>query len=298
MQMPSIASVQSLGLLSAAEEAAGSSAAPGAAQIFWWVFWGVGWVILIWQLISLRQGDPLARCPVRRHRLPSWFVPSQLLIWMVGSLLISSVIKTGLPNESVWREAAAHLGTFFWYLFLLIVFLGAARFGFVRGFEGFGLDLRRLKRDFLQAVLTLWALLPLVFLSLKVTVWIGRLFCGPDFAMDQHTSLAALHQYPQLWLRGLIILNTVLVVPVFEEVLFRGLLQSTLTASLGKPWLSIAGVSLLFAMMHPYPTHLPALLILSFGLGYAYEKSGSLLQPIFMHILFNALNVTASLGGI
>lgn len=296
--MPSTASVQSLELLLAAEGAADSSAASGAAQILWRVLLGAGLVILIWRLISLRQGDPLARCPVRRHRLPSWFVPSQLLIWMVGSLLIGSVVQAGFPHESVWREAAAHLGTLLWYVFLLMVFLGAARFGFVRGFEGFGLNLRRLKQDFLQAVLTLWALLPLVFLSLEVTVWIGRLFCGPDFAMDQHTSLSALHQYPQLWLRGLIIFNTVLVVPVFEEVLFRGLLQSTLTASLGKPWLSIAGVSLLFAMMHPYPTHLPALLILSFGLGYAYEKSGSLLQPIFIHILFNALNVTAALGGI
>ncbi len=295
--MPSIASVQSLGLLLAAEEAADFSAAPGAAQILWCVLWGVGLVILIRWLISLRQGDPLAQHPIRRHRLPSWFVPSQLLIWMVGSLLVVSVIKAGFPDNNIQREAAVHIGTTVWYLFLLMIFLGAARFGFVRGFQGFGLDLRRPKRDFLQAVLTLWALLPLVFLSLEVTVWIGRLFCGPDFAMDQHTSLAALHQYPQLWLRGLIILNTVLVVPVFEEVLFRGLLQSTLTASLGKPWLSIAGVSLLFAMMHPYPAHLPALLILSFGLGYAYEKSGSLLQPIFIHILFNALNVAAALWG-
>ena len=31
------------------------------------------------------------------------------------------------------------------------------------------------------------------------------------------------------------------------------------------------------------------------GLGYAYEKSGSLLRSIFIHAIFNAANVTLSL---
>jgi membrane protease YdiL (CAAX protease family) len=31
------------------------------------------------------------------------------------------------------------------------------------------------------------------------------------------------------------------------------------------------------------------------GLGYSYEKSGSLLRPIFMHALFNGITIAAAL---
>jgi membrane protease YdiL (CAAX protease family) len=139
--------------------------------------------------------------------------------------------------------------------------------------------------------------MPLIFAALQVTLLIGQWLMGPDFAMDQHASLAALSDFPQWWMRAVIVLNAVLMVPIFEEVLFRGLLQSTLTAHLGRPWLAVLAVSILFSMMHPYPTHLPALMVLSLGLGYAYEKSGSLLQAIFMHILFNGTNIALTLLG-
>ena len=39
-----------------------------------------------------------------------------------------------------------------------------------------------------------------------------------------------------------------------------------------------------------------ALFMLAMGLGYTYEKSGSLLQPIFMHALFNGVTVASALA--
>jgi membrane protease YdiL (CAAX protease family) len=35
--------------------------------------------------------------------------------------------------------------------------------------------------------------------------------------------------------------------------------------------------------------------MLSIGLGYAYERSGSLLRPILMHVFFNGFNIAMSL---
>ena len=34
---------------------------------------------------------------------------------------------------------------------------------------------------------------------------------------------------------------------------------------------------------------------LSIGIGYSYEKSGSLFRPIFIHALFNATSIIATL---
>jgi len=115
----------------------------------------------------------------------------------------------------------------------------------------------------------------------------------------------------------LIIITTIAVVPVFEEMLFRGMFQtmirsffrrSSLVArrtshgsrapsheALNGAWLAIAISSGLFAMIHLNTDHWPALFVLSVCMGYAYEKSGSLLRPIFIHCIFNASSVLSVL---
>jgi membrane protease YdiL (CAAX protease family) len=102
-----------------------------------------------------------------------------------------------------------------------------------------------------------------------------------------------------LALRILIVAGTVVIVPLFEELLFRGLIQTmirSVLSEIGKPvWMAIALSSVLFAIMHEEPGHYPALFILGATMGYAYEKSGSLLRPIFIHSIFNGVMLAATL---
>jgi len=65
---------------------------------------------------------------------------------------------------------------------------------------------------------------------------------------------------------------------------------------LGRPWPAILLTSVLFATVHGNVTHWPALFVLSLGLGYAYEKSGSLLRPLFMHAMFNGISILGTLA--
>jgi membrane protease YdiL (CAAX protease family) len=95
-------------------------------------------------------------------------------------------------------------------------------------------------------------------------------------------------------LKILVAVFAALIVPVFEELLFRGFFQTTLRSLSGSPWVGIVLTSVFFAILHP-PTHIPALFMLSVGLGYAYERSGSLLRPILMHIFFNGLSIGMTL---
>jgi hypothetical protein len=94
----------------------------------------------------------------------------------------------------------------------------------------------------------------------------------------------------------MIIFTAIVVVPLTEEMLFRGMLQTVLRSYIARPWPAIIFASLVFVMFHENPQHWPALFVLSLCLGYAYEKSGSLFRPIFIHSLFNALSVFAALG--
>lgn len=86
----------------------------------------------------------------------------------------------------------------------------------------------------------------------------------------------------------------VVVAPVAEEMIFRGYLYPVGKKYLG-PFLSMAVTSLLFAVLHGHVGSIPALFTLAMCLGLAYEKSGSLMIPMIMHAVFNAVSVTAIL---
>jgi membrane protease YdiL (CAAX protease family) len=81
----------------------------------------------------------------------------------------------------------------------------------------------------------------------------------------------------------------VLLAPVVEELLFRGILYPTIKAA-GFPRWAWGGTSVLFAAMHVnLMTFLP-LLLLSLILTWLYERTRNLLAPITAHVVFNAVN--------
>jgi membrane protease YdiL (CAAX protease family) len=133
-------------------------------------------------------------------------------------------------------------------------------------------------------------------LMIVLTISFGRIIWGPDFNLQQHEELELVAQYAQLPVRVLIVITAVVIVPVFEETLFRGLFQTWLRSLLARPWLAIFMCSGMFAVMHSDTGHWPALLALSMSMGYSYEKSGSLFRPIFIHSLFNAASIIAVLN--
>ncbi len=96
-----------------------------------------------------------------------------------------------------------------------------------------------------------------------------------------------------------ILLGLVLVVvPIVEEVIYRGIIQRTATGLGVRPWTAIAATSVVFALMHggAIAWHvMPGLFVLSLAFGWAYHKTGRLMAPILMHIAFNSINVALAL---
>lgn len=89
---------------------------------------------------------------------------------------------------------------------------------------------------------------------------------------------------------ALVSVFAVVVAPVFEEFLFRGFAYPALKQRWGT-WKALATVSAVFAVVHQHIPSIGPLFTLALGLGLAYELTGSLLAPITMHALFNAMNV-------
>jgi len=86
------------------------------------------------------------------------------------------------------------------------------------------------------------------------------------------------------------VLITVVVAPLGEELLFRGVLYPAIKRA-GFPQLALWGTSTLFAAIHfNLPIFLP-LLLLALLLVWLYEQTDNLLAPLAAHMLFNAANL-------
>jgi membrane protease YdiL (CAAX protease family) len=87
------------------------------------------------------------------------------------------------------------------------------------------------------------------------------------------------------WGARLILL--VLLLPVAEELLFRGVFQGVLSGLWG-PATGVLVTALLFAVAHASPVALPFLLLAGLTTGLARHASGSLLPGLAFHVLYNA----------
>ncbi len=87
---------------------------------------------------------------------------------------------------------------------------------------------------------------------------------------------------------ALTLLATVVVAPLFEEVIFRGLLFGSLRGRLG-PWPAAVLSALLFGLAHGYgATGFASVFVSGVLWAWAYERTGSLLPAIAAHALNNA----------
>lgn len=253
----------------------------GLSILVLWLFWFDGFAAL-------------RKAPVRRNRM-SPFIPMMVLgVWILLMFGINWGIETVFRESSgVFRQAVNYPAMVILEVGLILVMLFLAHRTFARGIKGFGLDLRTVGKDAGAAVINLAAVYALVIMLLWVVLAVGTLI-DPDFSLEQHQSLTFLGEAESFWFQLLTVAFAVVIVPIFEEMLFRGLLQTSVRSLTASPWTAILLTSLFFSILHP-PTHAPALFALSCGLGYAYERSGSLLRSILMHIFFNGLSVGVTL---
>ncbi len=93
----------------------------------------------------------------------------------------------------------------------------------------------------------------------------------------------------------------VVLAPIAEELLFRGLLFRAL---LQRRSVHVAALvsSLVFAVVHidvavSQPIALVGLTLVGVALAYAYERTGSLLVPIVGHAAFNGITLVVALVG-
>jgi membrane protease YdiL (CAAX protease family) len=149
--------------------------------------------------------------------------------------------------------------------------------------KAFGLEAARQPNAARWGVLAAVAAVPAV---LGLQYLCGRLMSHPEAQqMIQMLERADLPTGERLFIGAL----AVLVAPVAEEAMFRGILYPTIKQA-GHPRAAVWVTSLLFAGMHFNAESFAPLTVFSMLLIWLYEKTGSLLAPITAHSLFNYTN--------
>jgi membrane protease YdiL (CAAX protease family) len=238
----------------------------------------------------------LDSAPSRPNTMPYYFPFAVLFGWLVLSSLGSTVIESVTSEEIDWQQKFATFGFYFFVEVIAVIFiLFAVNRFFVNGLSGFGLRIKGIFRDICHSTLMFIGTWPFVAFAIFLVAFFGQLIMGSDFEMQKNEGLEVLLGYKQLSLRILMIVFAALLTPIFEELVFRGLLQTYLRETLGyKPWTSIFVVAGIFAVLHPL-MHFPGIFILAVVMGYAYEKSGSLLRPMLIHCFFNSWQIALAL---
>lgn len=271
---------------------------PELTNYFFAILYLTGLAILIAWLIKTKYGTAaLLHSKPRRHNMPNILPFLLIFIWIaLSSALVGLIRKTDLFSAfDQWQKTLlTYLSLAIVEILMICVILLAGWHYFARRLKGFGLAAKNLLPDAAWAAIALIAVAPLVELLVRAVVFIGKLFVGESFQMQQNEGIADILAYDNLSVKVAIFLFSVLIVPFFEETLFRGIIQSYLRGLLKKPWHAILLTSAIFTMLHP-AMHWPALLVFSIALGYTYEKSSSLWRPIIMHSLFNGINLTITL---
>lgn len=92
-------------------------------------------------------------------------------------------------------------------------------------------------------------------------------------------------------------LSSIIIAPVCEEMVFRGLLFTALMKRGMSDAASVGGSAMLFALFHLEPTRLPLLLVLGVVLGEVRRRTGSTSASMVTHALINLLPALSMLSG-
>jgi membrane protease YdiL (CAAX protease family) len=254
----------------------------------------VGVLVLVgWAVIRSGRREPLslARVPGRPSRL-GWPQLGMILAYGLFDMIVSFA-RGGRVARSLDSDAME--AGIISMLVILTICLVSAQIFFEHGiFRGLGLSLRRWFVDSARGVASFLGVFP-VCLGLQALS--KRLL--PEQLQHVHDLLQFLQGHPGKLDVLLAFVVAVVMAPVVEEVLYRGLLQSALKNITGSSWKAILIASGFFAFIHlkvaPDPTRLVGLeamaplFALAVVLGYNYERTGRLWPSIVVHMLFNAV---------
>ncbi|MCC7299810.1 MAG: CPBP family intramembrane metalloprotease [Verrucomicrobia bacterium] len=231
------------------------------------------------------------RVPELTSRLASRALPWQLLAVFSGMLVLFYLLTSWVYLLMFPQGEIEPYTVLFQTLLFHLPVLGMLALIFhvagIQGRELFSLHWKKAPQLLGLSLLFYLAALPLLWgISAIYQIVLHQFGC--DFYLQDVVQVLTV---PASWpVRAALFFIVIIVAPVFEEIIFRGLLLPFMVRRAGF-WPGIVLISVVFGGMH---FHLPAFLplfLLSVAFSLAYARAQSMWVPIGMHIAFNGVTV-------
>ncbi len=249
---------------------------------------GVWVAILLWRRSLTRKAPWERRVKRLRERAFSPLVIG-LLIWIVATIFLAVGFAVSLlldgeppgPNAAIVISSVAMHWPVLLFCFVLLRVRG------VSWMKGFGLSKRRWLGQLGAGGAAYLAMMPVVFVYIVLS---ALLLTSLGFEPETQ-EVANLLLSDAVWpLQAYKIGVAVLLAPIAEELLFRGMAFPLLLRYIRPVWAMLI-LSVIFAAIHLSLSAFLPLFVVSMALCLAYLVTGRIAVPIVMHVLFNALNL-------
>lgn len=214
--------------------------------------------------------------------------PKYIFDWMGGLILFAGYIAgsmfvgvLGLVGKLMFKLDVMQKPWFMMIANAVVFCLMIAAFDFlmVRQKTGKKLNFNFSPTNFYTYLLIFPMMLGMMFVGEFITSQIPT--TGPffgDFYEFFENLMAGLTDDPVV-----MVITAVIMAPIFEEIIFRGIIQKGMINNGVKPWKAILLASVLFGLIHGNPWQFVGATLLGTVLGLVYYKTKSLLLPMLLH---------------
>ncbi len=272
--------------------------------------WTTTLIALIWLFFLVAGSIVLIRGLGYYHRYPlshpAYDKPlserpwrgSDILLLVLFFAVVQSLIQRLLPpvdiadqNNGVSNTLLLIAGTGFQAAGLIFIFILMLRHG-CGWREAFGNKTPRPKSGIRLAVLFYLGMWPVQFAVIPlyhaILRWLG-------VTVDWQATLIMIKKPESPGMLAVLLLMALVMAPITEELLFRGILLPVLRRRLGI-WTAVIFSSLLFAFFHQHIPSTAGLFIVSVACSLVTIYSGSVLPAIWLHALFNTVSTLLALS--
>lgn len=255
----------------------------GAALLF------VG--LAVYARLFRRVGENGGRVRTDHLQLPDLFIAITLILILILIALQQFVaLAQGVETVAAPKQEITSERILSGIMFLMIPAVGICAFFTARRVslrDALGLGRVSLWKIPFTATGLIFAVLPVLALANVLMAKFFPSHADPQELVKIYKGAIDAGRYKII---GTIIFSAAVLAPLAEEFLFRGYFYPVLKRLVG-PFPSAFFVSVLFGVVHGNLLSLPSLVLLAFALTLAYEWSGSLLLPVFMHSVFNSISL-------
>ncbi len=243
----------------------------------------------VWGQLFKRQSVQKSFLTLNEEPRARWNSIPELLVVFIAVFMLSLILTQWFFKTASDEQPSLSLNSLVKHILFnvsLSLILAFALVSNERPWSGIGIRIDRVLEQLRLGIYGFFAAVLPMTISMFATLPFRS-------AENQHSLLKQLMESPDVATVSVIAVTAVVAAPLFEELMYRVILQGWLS-TIFPASLAIPLVAVLFAAVHGWRDGL-ALMPLALILGYVFHRQHSYLSVVVIHALFNATMLTLQL---